>query len=166
MLPLEALGKTRTVHWIIAAAAILLLDYVTGPSIQFPILFVIPVALATTTHGPRAGVGAAVVLPLLRLSFFLSWALPSSWILKAIDTAVDVAILIGLSLLLDKILQQQRAIRVLQGMLPICAFCKRIRDEAGHWRQLEWFISEHSSARFSHTFCQDCARKHYPSMTD
>jgi hypothetical protein len=166
MMPLEFLSKPRAVHWIIAAAAILLLDYVTGPFIQFPILFVIPVALATTTHGPRAGVGVAVVLPLLRLSFFLSWALPSSWILKAIDTAVDVAVLIGFSLLLDKILQQQRAIRVLQGMLPICAFCKKIRDEDGQWRQLESFITERSSARFSHTFCQDCAQKHYPRMTD
>lgn len=166
MLPLDFLGKTRAVHWIIVAAAILLLDYITGPFIQFPIVFVVPVALATTTHGPRGGVGVAVVLPLLRLSFFLSWDLPSSWVLEAVDTAVDVAILIGFSLVLNKILQQQRAIRVLQGMLPICAFCKKIRDETGRWRQLESFISEHSSAQFSHTFCQDCAQKHYLDMAD
>jgi hypothetical protein len=166
MLPLEFLSKTRAVHWVIAAVAILLLDYLTGPFIQFPILFVVPVALATITHGPQAGVGVAVVLPLLRLSFFLSWDLPSSWVLEVIDTAVDVAILIGLSLLIDKILQQQRALRVLQGMLPICAFCKKIRDDIGNWRQLESFISEHSSARFSHTFCPDCAQKHYPGMAD
>jgi hypothetical protein len=166
MIPLGFLSKTRAVHWVIAAIAILLLDYVNGPVIQFPILFVIPVALATATHGPRAGVGVAIVLPLLTLLFFLSWALTSSWILKAIDTAVDVAVLSGFSLLLDRILQQQRAIRVLQGLVPICAFCKRIRDEAGHWQQLEWFISEYSSARFSHTFCQDCAQKHYSRMTD
>jgi len=166
MLPLKVLGKTRAVHWIIAAAAILLLDYVTGPFIQFPILFVVPVALATTTHGPRAGIGVAIVLPLLRLSFFLSWVPPSSWVLETIDTAVDVAILTGFSLLIDKILQQQRALRVLQGMLPICGFCKRIRDEQGGWHQLESFITQRSGAQFSHTFCQDCGRKHYPDLAN
>jgi hypothetical protein len=166
MMPLEFVSKTRAVHWILAAAAILLLDYLTGPFIQFPILFVLPVALATATHGPRGGVGVAVVLPLLRLSFFLRWALPSSWVLEAIYTAVHVAVLTGFSLLIHRILEQQRAIRVLQGMLPICAFCKKIRDDDGQWRQLESFITERSSARFSHTFCQDCARKHYPSRTD
>jgi len=166
MPPLEFLGKTRAVHWIVASAAILLLDYITGPFIQFPILFVVPVALATTTHGPRAGVGVAVVLPLLRLSFFLSWSLPTSWVLEAIDSAVDVIILIGFSLLIDKVIQQQRAIRVLQGLLPICGFCKKIRDEDGQWRQLESFITERSSARFSHTFCMECGRKHYPDLVD
>ena len=161
---LELLGKTRAVHWIIAAAAILLLEYVTGPFIQFPILFLVPVALATTTHGPRGGVGVAVALPLLRLSFFLSWGLPSSWVVAGIDTAVDTAILIGFSLLIHRVLEQQRAIRALQGMLPICGFCKRIRDEQGGWHQLESFITQRSGARFSHTFCQDCGPKHYPDL--
>jgi hypothetical protein len=91
MLPLGFLSKTRAAHWILAAAAILLVGYLTGPFIQFPILFVLPVALATATHEPRAGAGVAVILPLLRLSFFLKWGLPSSWMLEAIDTAVDVA---------------------------------------------------------------------------
>jgi hypothetical protein len=166
MMPLEFLSKARAVHWVIAAAAILLLDYITGPFVQFPILFVFPVALATITHGSRIGVLVGMVLPLVRFSFFLKWGLPSSWVLETIDTAVDVAILMGFSLLIQKLLEQQRAIRVLQGMLPICAFCKKIRDEDGQWRQLESFITQRSSARFSHTFCQDCAQKHYPRMTD
>jgi uncharacterized membrane protein len=121
MMPLEFLSKARAVHWVIAAAAILLLDYITGPFVQFPILFVFPVALATITHGSRIGVLVGMVLPLVRLSFFLKWGLPSSWVLETIDTAVDVAILMGFSLLIQRLLEQQRAIRVLQGMLPICA---------------------------------------------
>jgi hypothetical protein len=165
MMAFEFLSKTSALHWVIAAAAILVLDYTTGPFVQFPVLFVLPVALATITHGLRIGVLVAIVLPLVRLSFFLKWGLPSSWVLETIDTAVDVAILIGFSLLVYRLREQQRAIRVLQGMLPICAFCKKIRDEGGQWRQLESFITERSGARFSHTFCQECAQKHYPSMT-
>lgn len=51
---LESVSKTRAVHWMLASVSILLVDYSTGPFIQFPILFVIPVALATARH-ERAG---------------------------------------------------------------------------------------------------------------
>lgn len=166
MLPLEFLGRVRAVHWIAASVAILLVDLSTGPFIQFPILFVVPVALATASHGRIGGVVVAVVLPLARLSFFLHWPLPSSWFIEGIDTAVDMAILTGFSLLIEHLLQQQREIRVLQGMLPICGFCKKIRDETGAWRQLESFITERSSASFSHTFCQECGREHYGALVD
>jgi hypothetical protein len=165
-MPLEFLGRVRAVHWIAASVAILLVDFATGPFIQFPILFVVPVALATALHGRVGGVVVAVVLPLVRLSFFLHWPLPSSWLLEGIDTAVDMAILSGFSLLVEHLLQQQREIRVLKGMLPICGFCKKIRDETGAWRQLESFITERSSASFSHTFCQECGREHYGALVD
>ncbi|HET9465309.1 MAG TPA: hypothetical protein VFO71_07260 [Gemmatimonadales bacterium] len=166
MLPIEYLSKIRAAHWIALAATILLIDYLTGPFIQFPILFVLPVALATATHGRTVGSLLAVLLPVVRLSFFLQWALPSSWTLEAVDTAVDVAVLIGFSVLIDQLIRQQREIRVLEGMLPICGFCKRIRDERGGWHQLESFITLHSGALFSHTFCQECGRKHYPGMVE
>ena len=166
MLRIEFLAKARPIHWIAVSAAILLLDLATGPFIQFPILFVIPVALATALHGRLGGMGVATALPLLRMSFFMYWPLQSSWLLELVDAVVDVAILSGFSLLIERILQQQRAIRVLEGMLPICGFCKKIRDEQGAWRQLESFISERSSARFSHTFCQECGRKQYGALVD
>ena len=166
MLPLEFLSRVQAVHWVAASVAILLVDLVTGPFIQFPILFVIPVALATASHGWIGGFVVAAVLPLVRLSFFLHWPLPSSWFLEGIDTAVDIAILVGFSMLIEHLLQQQREIRVLQGLLPICGFCKKIRDEHGVWRQLESFITERSSARFSHTFCRECGREHYGSLVD
>jgi YesN/AraC family two-component response regulator len=53
-------------------------------------------------------------------------------------------------------------IKTLQGILPICSFCKKIRDDKEVWTQLENYISEHTDARFSHSFCPDCARKMYP----
>lgn len=166
MSPLGVLASTRPLHWIAASAIILVVDFITGPFIQFPILFVIPVALATATHGRYGGMLVGALLPLIHLSFFLRWELPASLTLGLLDTAVDIAILTAFALLIEQMIRQQRQIRVLQGMLPICGFCKRIRDEAGGWHQLESYISRHSAAQFSHTFCQECGRKHYPELVE
>ena len=50
-------------------------------------------------------------------------------------------------------------IRTLSGLLPICSYCKNIRDDKGYWLKLEKYISERSNARFSHSICPDCMRK-------
>lgn len=55
-------------------------------------------------------------------------------------------------------------IRVLRGMLPICASCKNIRDDKGYWNQIEMYIREHSEAEFSHGICPDCMKKLYPDF--
>ncbi len=52
-------------------------------------------------------------------------------------------------------------VNVLSGMLPICASCKKIRDDKGYWNQIEKYISEHSEALFSHSICPDCAESLY-----
>jgi PAS domain S-box-containing protein len=57
-------------------------------------------------------------------------------------------------------------IRSLKGLLPICASCKKIRDDQGYWSQIEVYISEHSEAEFSHGICPDCARRIYPDLVD
>jgi len=56
-------------------------------------------------------------------------------------------------------------IKTLQGLIPICASCKKIRDDKGYWNQIEAYISEHSSAEFSHGICPECAKKIYPGYT-
>lgn len=53
-------------------------------------------------------------------------------------------------------------VKTLQGMLPICSCCKKIRRDDGYWSQIEVFIHEHSNADFSHGICPDCAQKLYP----
>jgi|SRR5581483_2577261 len=50
-------------------------------------------------------------------------------------------------------------VKQLQGLLPICSYCKRIRDDRNYWHQLEAYLSEHSSAVFSHGMCPDCYEK-------
>jgi hypothetical protein len=56
-----------------------------------------------------------------------------------------------------------RRIRILEGLLPICANCKKVRHEE-QWEQVEQYIAEHSLAKFSHSLCPDCARKLYPEI--
>lgn len=55
-------------------------------------------------------------------------------------------------------------LKVLRGLLPICASCKKIRDDKGYWNQIERYIRDHSEADFSHTLCPDCAKKLYPNI--
>lgn len=55
-------------------------------------------------------------------------------------------------------------VKILRGFLPICASCKKIRDDKGYWTQIEEYIKAHSEADFSHGLCQDCAKKLYPGF--
>jgi PleD family two-component response regulator len=57
-------------------------------------------------------------------------------------------------------------VRTLSGLLPICASCKKIRDDHGYWHQVEAYIQDHSDAEFSHGICPECARQLYPDYID
>lgn len=55
-------------------------------------------------------------------------------------------------------------IKTLDGLLPICASCKKIRDDKGYWQQIEAYIADRSDAEFSHGLCPDCAKELYPEL--
>lgn len=55
-------------------------------------------------------------------------------------------------------------VKMLRGFLPICAACKKIRDDKGYWNQIEAYISAHSDAQFSHGLCPECAKRLYPDL--
>jgi hypothetical protein len=55
-------------------------------------------------------------------------------------------------------------IKILRGIIPICASCKKIRDDEGYWQQIEAYISAHSEAQFSHGLCKECSHKLYPFL--
>ncbi|MFH1036116.1 MAG: DUF3365 domain-containing protein [Pseudomonadota bacterium] len=65
---------------------------------------------------------------------------------------------------LAELRQALEQVQALSGLLPICASCKRIRDEQGQWQGLESYISQHSRASFSHGLCPICAQKLYPEL--
>ena len=61
--------------------------------------------------------------------------------------------------LISELQEALATIKTLHGILPICASCKKIRDDKGYWKQIESYISEHSEAEFSHGYCPECGKK-------
>lgn len=61
-----------------------------------------------------------------------------------------------------------REVKTLRGIVPICSFCKKIRDDSGYWNLVEVYVRDHTEADFSHGVCPDCLKEHYPeiSLTD
>ena len=57
-----------------------------------------------------------------------------------------------------------KEVKVLRGLIPICASCKKVRNDGGFWQQLEEYLGEHSEAEFSHGLCQPCIKKLYPGV--
>jgi methyl-accepting chemotaxis protein len=60
----------------------------------------------------------------------------------------------------------QAKVRQLEGIIPICMYCKKIRDDGNYWQQLEQYISEHSDAHFSHGICPACFEERLGGWTD
>ncbi len=63
-----------------------------------------------------------------------------------------------------KLEQTLKELKTLQGLLPICVGCKKIRDDRGYWKRLEQYLEEHSEAKFSHGLCPDCFAELYPEL--
>lgn len=66
--------------------------------------------------------------------------------------------------LIRELKEAQDNIHVLSGLIPICAHCKKVRDDKGYWTQVETYIRNHSGADFSHGLCPDCTDKYYPDL--
>jgi len=66
--------------------------------------------------------------------------------------------------LIEDLQQALSEVKKLSGFIPICASCKKIRDDEGYWRQVEEYISDRSEAEFTHGICPECARKLYPEL--
>ena len=64
----------------------------------------------------------------------------------------------------DKLQDALAEVKTLSGLLPICANCKKIRDDKGYWNQIEVYIRDHSEADFSHSICPECAKNIYPEF--
>jgi len=66
--------------------------------------------------------------------------------------------------LIGELREALASVKTLSGLVPICASCKKIRDDKGFWSQVETFVAKHSMARFSHGICPDCAKTLYPDV--
>jgi PAS domain S-box-containing protein len=82
------------------------------------------------------------------------------------DTAGAFVTSRGVSIDLTERRRMEAQVKTLRGLLPICANCKKIRDDRGYWNQIESYVREHSEAEFSHGICPECAAKLYPDFVE
>jgi hypothetical protein len=159
-----------------------LLDYATGYEIGLSVFYLGPILLCGWFISRRAGVlmsvfstvtmGATMYLTgyvagvghhrgyfadlwtlSLRLSFYLIFVFLLSSLKRSFDE--QGKLVLELRKALDEI-------KTLSGFLPICASCKKIRDDKGYWNDVEKYVTDHSDAQFSHGLCPECAEKLYP----
>lgn len=150
------------------AGLLIAVDYLVLPNQLFPLLFIFPVMLAAWNRGFWRAAVFTVVLQLIRNSLRF---LPEDSDMTGRDLAITLTRLTVLLLLawlvavIAKLTQQLRhRVRQLEGLLPICAGCKAIRDDRGNWIRLERYISGHSEATFTHGLCPDCLKKYYSDV--
>jgi len=174
----DSLGKTSELKILLFALVILIaigvLQDVTGTRITMAPFYLIPITLVTLRSSRTAGLLTSIVCGVMWISmdvrspgYFFLW-------LDAWNNLLRVGVFVSSSLLLSRLkgdmiremklnaeLQAALAeVHQLSGLLPICAWCKRIRDDEGNWQQIESYITVHSEADFTHGICPDCARKH------
>jgi hypothetical protein len=154
--------------WVLLAVMVLAVDYLTGPNIRFPILYLLPIVLSAWLNGLGWSLGFAVGLPLVQLSLSKFWGTWYTPLYGAVNTLIRIAVFVGFAYLIHKVGLQKRElekeVRTLRGILPICSFCKRIRNQEGSWESLEGYITMRSEAEFSHGLCPECAKKNYPEI--
>jgi hypothetical protein len=155
--------------WYATAMAAVALDYATGPFIQFPIAFLLPVALAAWFDGPFHGLLLAIGLSAIRLGLTMGvWTVPWTAGTALANAAIRVSIFSLLAYLTARVAEHDRTVtreaRMLEQLLPICSYCKKIRDQDKSWQPLETYLRIHGDLAFSHSLCPDCAHEHYPDL--
>ena len=161
-------GRLHWMWWIVAGAACIWIDYADEVYTQFPLLYVIPMCLAAWYSGRWPAIAMAVTVPIAHLIFQV-WAgaqTEGTMATLVVRTILRVTVVVILALWLARLSKHEQALKRyvqrLEGLLPICSFCKNIRNDKGRWEPIETYISDRSEAQFSHGLCPDCGKKHYP----
>ena len=163
-------GRIHPGWWVALGALLLWLDHLTGPNATFPVLYTLPVIFAAWYSGKWAAIGLAIAFPVFRILTFVFSAAPTDLTSFVLATLLRGSVVVFVALwfarLADHERELSRQVRVLEGLLSICAFCKSIRNESGKWETLESYISRRSEAEFSHGVCPSCGAAHYPGLLD
>ncbi len=162
-------GRLNPVWWIPVTVILLAIDYRTGIYTEFPVGYVIPVAIAAWYSGRGPALALAIVNPVVHLGFQLVlWPQTGSLAILLLATTLRCAAICVLAVWVSRLSEHERElyrhVETLEGLLPICSFCKSIRNDSGEWERLEKYISKRSDAQFSHGFCPSCQRIHYPDL--
>ncbi|HEU4587440.1 MAG TPA: hypothetical protein VFS11_02260 [Gemmatimonadales bacterium] len=140
-------------------AAVLGLDFVTGPFIQLRIAYLLPVAVAAWHAGAAAGIAIALTLSLTRFAFVAAWNMP--WPVEAavINGLISLAVLVAVVLFVQHVVYVRglwKEVRILRGLVPICDSCGAVQGPDGHWSSLDALLMRHSEAKPVHGVCSRC----------
>ncbi len=149
-------------------------DYLTGYELELFTFYFAPIAIASWYLGRTAGlVTSALSLIVWFLSDMLAGHVYSDWTYQYWNAALRFVAFYVFAVAVARIklnVEEERSLNVelsrslsrvkqLQGLLPICAWCKNIRNDAGYWEQVEVYIRNHSEADFTHGICPECQKK-------
>jgi K+-sensing histidine kinase KdpD len=160
---------------LLVSLAIDAADARTGEQYDFFAFYFIPISIAAWWAGRGSGILIALVSA---AAWFQSDFLAHrsySYLVGSWDTLMRgcafLLIAMAVSKVKSELLRERRLrreladamsqIKQLQGILPMCSFCRKIRDQSERWVPMEKYIAEHSDARVSHGLCPACYRKHY-----
>lgn len=166
---------------VLFTLAIGFLNHSTGAEFRLKIFYLLPISYVTWFIGVKTGIVFSV-LPLITTLYSNAMSEQNRYEShnELWNMTVYCVFLIIVALLLSRlrITLAQRAsliaklqnalsaVRELSGILPICANCKKIRDDEGYWHDVEVYIREHTKAEFTHGICAECASKLYPLLFD
>lgn len=146
---------------------ILVVDFLLSPWLSFPLTFLCPVAIAAWWHPRPLAIGLTVSLVMIRFINILYWQFTTSsiFIYTLTNSGVRLVVLLLIVYLIARVAEQQRQlqhkVQMLEGLLSICAYCKKIRTEEETWEQIESYITRQSEVLFSHTICPSCRLAHF-----
>ena len=156
-----------------------LLDYWTGFELRLEILYLAPISYVTWFVGRKAGIAVSFLsLLVIQTADFMAGKSNYRIQVEIWNAAMFFVFFIVVALLVHTVravLRQREslinelqtalsAVKELNGIIPICANCKKIRDDEGYWQDVAVYISKHTNAEFSHGLCRECAAKLYPGF--
>jgi len=154
---------------LLVSLAIFLVDSFLPLGVAGGVPYILVVLLSLWSPRKKLPYYAAICVTILTLAGYLSsppggelWKVISNRFLALFAIWTTAIMSVQRKTILEEKEKALFQLRTLRGFLPICASCKKIKDEGGGWSQIEAYIRDHSEAEFSHGICPDCARKLYP----
>jgi len=140
---------------------IIVLDYLTGPAVRFPAFYALPIMLFAWYDGFRWGVVSSVLVLGVRFSMeqFIWPNVPWSMQDSLANMLSNLAMVTVMTWFASRAGMLTRQVRLLAGLLPICANCHNLRTEQNRWIRLEEFFEQRTEAIFSHGICPACEQK-------
>jgi hypothetical protein len=162
----ETLGSVHVSAAYFLVVTVFGLDLVVPLGAGISFFYLVPVVFLALWSSPKQSLAvmriAAFSSILIAVGFLLS---PRGVFWYAVMNRSYAFIVIGATVMLSVVRKgTEEDIKMLRGLLPICSYCKKIRDDQGYWQQVERYIAARSEADFSHSMCPDCGTQHFPDI--